>query len=212
MTRSYSERTVLDALLLHDRDIRSLFDLAEIDHVCDLVRDSPGPLAGGLQTYTVEPLERIIERLEARTDFRRAAIDLHSFLETIVRLIRLRPESASEFSVTLRTMWIEFVVTASASRLSIDVPRARAQKRTAARHKRPASMSKIAAAIREVMRPYRGDEIEFKNFISAWEREPLGGLRLTADETDMRYTVDDENGDVGTASYTWGSLSKMYSS
>lgn len=82
------------------------------------------------------------------------------------------------------------------------------QAKKAASAPREASRSQVREHIVQMMRRERAAGTAFKTLMQRWENEPIDDLVLTS--TGERYTVaDDANGEQ--KSYTWGSLSKLYS-
>ena len=85
------------------------------------------------------------------------------------------------------------------------------QNRAAAKRPRPGRAKPMAARITDGMKPYRRDHVAFKVFILAWERETIGGLRLSA-VGEMSFSIADENAaSEPPVTRTRGTLQKMYS-
>jgi hypothetical protein len=206
-----TERERIERLILSNSDVLLLFDEGEAENVCRLLIDSPAPLADSLGPLVIEPLTKIINATEGHSAVRHAAVAMRNHIEILERLIKMNPASAGEFADKLRMLWLTFIVAVSASRIYHDLPKSRVQKRNAAKRPRPSAASPLADAIRSAMGRARAKKSTFKEFMSAWEADQINGLRLT-DLRTKKYSVDDENGDLGSGEYTWGTLSKMYSS
>jgi hypothetical protein len=143
-----------------------LFDTGEMEHVCDLVRDSydPAPeghrsgLAQSLTRLLLRPVESFIDRLHetgrgaSAAEFD-AADELRTCVENVAKLLTMSDDGTEFASCTkdeagkladdLRAAWTRFIAYAGAYRMYSDLPREwertagmRASRATAADHAR----------------------------------------------------------------------------
>ena len=75
---------------------------------------------------------------------------------------------------------------------------------------RPNAVSPLRKAIIEVMHQHKKDCQDFKSFVAMWELGHLNGLTIQTFDH-IEYVITDENSDMGCKTYTFGSLSTMYS-
>lgn len=86
------------------------------------------------------------------------------------------------------------------------------QRLNASRSERPGARSELRARIIATMKGRKANGVSFKRFMSAWDHEPLDGLRLTktADAPAIeaeKYDVSDENAiDESRGEYTYKTL------
>ncbi len=205
-----------DRLVASDREVQSLFDPGELAHVCDSLTTDPTAVVGGIRRYLIQPLGKVIECLYGGampSTLLDSAIKLKESAENICYMVELQSDRGvdHELSEILNTRWTAFVVQGSAYRTYHDLPKERAQKSKSARLERPGAKSPLADAIRAAMKSHKASGQSFKDFMQMWGLGHLDGLRVESDGHGKNYMVLDENGDLGSRTYTWGTLEKMYS-
>lgn len=131
-----------------DEMLFRLFDVVEMEHVCDLVRQTSDPVPNGYRTGLSErlrdlllaPINCFIDRLyESGRGFNAseypAADAFRTTVENLAQNLTLNEASsmdsraASELTDALRSSWIEFIAQAGAYRMYDDLPRDLAKKR-----------------------------------------------------------------------------------
>ena len=125
-----------------DDELFQLFDIGEMEHVCDLVKDSydPAPkghrngLAQSLTKHLLAPVENMIHRLHetgrgtSASEFD-AADDLRSCTENVAKLLAMSDDGtcskdeAKELADDLCNAWTKFIAYAGAFRMYHDMPR-----------------------------------------------------------------------------------------
>lgn len=89
--------------------------------------------------------------------------------------------------------------------------KAKIQRNLASKRPRPNAKKTLRPKIIEAMHRHKSDCDSFKSFMAMWVLGHLDGLTVTQIESTDKYTIADENGDMGETPYTWGSLQSMYS-
>lgn len=131
---------------LGDDQLFQLFDIGEMEHVCDLVRESydPAPkghrngLAQSLTKHLLAPVENMIHRLHetgrgtSASEFD-AADELRSCTENVAKLLAMSDDGtepaefskgeAKELADDLCKAWTKFIAYGSAFRMYHDMPR-----------------------------------------------------------------------------------------
>ena len=74
----------------------------------------------------------------------------------------------------------------------------------------PRTGKPMRAAIIRVMKPFKRRGDEFKAFMKAWETDAIDGLRL-AELAPLKYSISDENGELGNVEHKNSYLSNLYS-
>ena len=125
-----------------DEDLFQLFDIGEMNHICDLVFNchDPAPkeyratLANSLSEFLLSPVEKYISRLfesgrgTNASEFD-ASIGFRECIEIVMRRLSLRgdegemPSAVShEIAGSLRSAWVEFIAISAAHRMCSDMP------------------------------------------------------------------------------------------
>lgn len=131
---------------LGDDQLFQLFDIGEMEHVCDLVRESydPAPkghrngLAQSLTRLLLRPVESFIYRLHetgrgaSASEFD-AADELRTCVENVAKLLAMSDDGtgfasctkdeAGELAGDLGSAWTKFIAYAGAHRMYADLPR-----------------------------------------------------------------------------------------
>lgn len=193
------------ATLKNDADVLLLFDAGEAEHFCQQLERAPQRLLS-MKSLLIEPLERVIFTVSVnqQSELFQAGKLLHDKLETIDRLIHLRPESASEFSTELHLCWVAFIAAGSVARVHHAATKSVA---ASARAKKPRQKSDIRRQILKAMRASKRERRPFGEFLTMWST-PINGLELEDCEPGV-YGVSNEAGDLHR--YTLATLEKMYS-
>jgi hypothetical protein len=76
---------------------------------------------------------------------------------------------------------------------------------------RPRAVSKMAEAIKKAMKEGKTSGQSFKLFMATWAHGHIDGFTVKFIEASDEYLITDENGDLGQAHYTKGTLTRMYS-
>jgi hypothetical protein len=125
-----------------DDELFQLFDIGEMEHVCELVKDSydPAPkghrngLAQSLTRLLLQPVENMIQRLHetgrgANASEFNAADELRTCTENVSKLLAMSDgatcskDEASELAGDLCNAWTKFIAYGSAFRMYHDMPR-----------------------------------------------------------------------------------------
>lgn len=88
---------------------------------------------------------------------------------------------------------------------------ARVNNTEVAKRPRLKTRSTMKARIMEAMAKSHRDGRQFKDFMAAWRKDPIDGLRLDYLRDSDKYRVTDEHGGDGHAEYTFGTLEKNWS-
>jgi hypothetical protein len=93
---------------------------------------------------------------------------------------------------------------------AIQLHKHQVQRQTASTMPRPRAKSEFKQAVLDAMRT-GGDHQEFKSFMQMWRLGHINGLTVKSIEDGEKYVITDENGDLESKEYKWGSLATMFS-
>ena len=95
--------------------------------------------------------------------------------------------------------------------LEIKDVRRRTQSKEAAKAPRPNRVSPFKVAIKKAMGQHKHGTQDFQTFMQMWRMDDIAGLSANTSDHGETYTIADENGELGTTTYAWATLKKMYS-